>query len=400
MTTFAKIIFASFISFISVASYAQYDTLSVSLNQALAYATEFGYQCRNAEKDIEIAKKKVNETIAIGLPQINSSGYLSNSIKQQVNTIQFGDSSITSVFGTKYNSSIGARVDQLLFDGSYLVGLKASKVYLQLSQKAKTKTDIDIKQAVAESYFLVLVAKQNIIDFKKELEVNEKTLKQSQAYFDNGFIDDIDNDQVKLMVNKSRRIYLESKRQYEVAMVVLKFTMGYPIENPLKITDTIQDLLALIPVKTEAAFNVRNHINFQMIETQIDIQKLSINNQKAKAMPRLSAFANYEYIYFGDELSDLTNTTNSAIGLSLSIPIFSSFQRTAQLKQKKIELLKLKTNKEMIEQNLKQNVFISSTNLSNSREQYYIASEGLDIAQRIFQKSLVKFENAHIMKIN
>jgi outer membrane protein TolC len=346
MTTFAKIIFASFLLFISIAGYAQQDTLSVSLKQALAYATEFGYQSRNAEKDIEIAKKKVNETIAIGLPQINGSGYLSRNLELQENALKINEDSIVTIkFGTNYNSAIGARVDQLLFDGSYLVGLKASKVYLQLSQKAKTKTDIDIKQAVAEAYFLSLAAKQNIVDLKKELEVNENTLMQSQAYFDNGFIDDIDNDQVKLMVNQSRRLYLESKRQYEVAMVVLKFTMGFPIENPLKITDSIQDLLALIPVKTEAAFNVKNHIDHQMIETQIDIQKLSINNQKAKAMPRLSAFANYEYIYFGDELSDLINTTNSAIGVSLSIPIFSSFQRTAQLKQKKIELLFYKSIK-------------------------------------------------------
>ncbi len=372
---------------------AQSDTLEVTLNQAMAYATEFGYQSINARHDIEIAKKKVNETIAIGLPQVNASGSIANNLKLQENQIMFGDTTITTVFGTKYNNSIGGRVDQLLFDGSYFVGLQASKVYVKLSENVEQKTNIELKQAVAEAYFLSLVAKQNIDDFKSNLETNEHTLKQIQAYYEKGFREDIDVDQVKLMVNESQRMYDDSKNQYEIAMSILKFAMGYDIDKPLKLADGIVDLIAIIPMSPEFNNDIKTHIDYQTIQTQIDIKGLDIKNQRALAMPRLSAFINYDYTYFGQNWSDLVKTEGSMLGVALSVPIFSSGMRSAQLKQKKLQLKKLNVEQQMVEQTLKRELIIAKANLDNARKQFVNAQESKDISKRIYEKSLVKFNN-------
>ncbi len=372
---------------------AQSDTLEVTLNQAMAYATEFGYQSINARHDIEIAKKKVNETIAIGLPQVNASGSIANNLKLQENQIMFGDTTITTVFGTKYNNSIGGRVDQLLFDGSYFVGLQASKVYVKLSENVEQKTNIELKEAVAEAYFLSLVAKQNIDDFKSNLETNENTLKQIQAYYEKGFREDIDVDQVKLMVNESQRMYDESKNQYEIAMSILKFAMGYDIDKPLKLADGIVDLIAIIPMSPEFNNDIKTHIDYQTIQTEIDIKGLDIKNQRALAMPRLSAFINYDYTYFGQNWSDLVKTEGSMLGVALSVPIFSSGMRSAQLKQKKLQLKKLNVEKQMVEQTLKRELIIAKANLDNARKQFVNAQDSKDISNRIYEKSLVKFNN-------
>ncbi len=381
------------IVFIQFRAKAQSDTLEVSLGQAMAYATEFGYQSINARHDIEIAKRKVNETIAIGLPQVNVSGSIANNLKLQENQIMFGDTTITTVFGTKYNNSIGSRVDQLLFDGSYFVGLQASKVYVQLSENLEQKTNIELRQAVAEAYFLTLVAKQNIEDFKLNLETNEITLKQIQAYYEKGFREDIDVDQVKLMLNESQRMYDDSKNQYDIAMSILKFAMGYDIDKPLRLADNITDLLASIPLNPEYNSDLKKHIDYQMIQTQIDIKGLDIKNQRALAMPRLSAFINYDYTYFGQTWSDLVKTEGSMLGVALSVPVFSSGMRSAQLKQKKLQLEKLNVEKQIVQQSLKRDLMIAKCNLDNAHKHFVNARESKDISQRIYKKALVKFNN-------
>ncbi|TLX72098.1 TolC family protein [Labilibacter sediminis] len=400
MTTKTRLLILQLLLASSIICKGQSDTLQVSLSQALAYATEFGYQSINASHDIDIAKKQVNEYLAIGLPQVNASGSLANNLKLQENRIQFGDTTITTVFGTKYNNSIGARVDQLLFDGSYFIGVKASKVYVRLSEKSKTKTEIDIKQAVSEAYFLTLIAQQNIIDFEQSLRVNERTLKQTQAYYDNGLSEDIDVDQIRLMVNESRRLYLEAKSQLNIAIVVLKFTMGYDIDKPLKLTDSIDAILAPIPLNPENSFDISTHIDYQMMNTQIDVQSLVIKNQRAQAMPKLNAFVNYDFGFFGDQMSDLTVTEGSMLGLSLSIPIFSSGMRSAQLKQEKITMNKLSVDKQMLEQSLKSDWVVAKANLANAKEQYDNAVEAKNIALSIYRKSLIKFENGLLTSLD
>lgn len=393
MTTKVKFLITLAFMCISALSYAQSDTLNLTLSQAMAYATEFGYQSVNAGRDIDIAKKKVNETLAIGLPQISVSGSHSNNLMLAENQIQFGDTIIRTVFGTKYSNTLGGRLDQLLFDGSYLVGLKASKVYVKFSEETKEKTEIELKQAVAEAYFLTLVAQQNIHDFQVSLDINTKTLLETKALYKSGFREDTDVDQIKLMVNDSRRLYLEAKRQLDVTMAVLKFTMGYDIDRPLKISSSIDELLLSIPLSPEVSNDVYSHIDYRLASVNIDLQDLDIKNQRAQAMPKLSAYLTYDYTYYGQTMTDLSLTEGSILGLALSVPLFSSGQRTAQLNQKKLELEKLELKRNWIEQDLKRELLVARANLTNAKELYDNAKESRDIAQRIYDKSLLKFKN-------
>ncbi|MCW3806457.1 TolC family protein [Plebeiibacterium marinum] len=383
----------------SLGSMAQSDTLELSLSQAMDYATEFGYQSVNAQHDIDIARKKVNETLAIGLPQITGSGTITNNLMLQENLIEFKDLNtgetqrFSGKFGTKYNNSVGGRVDQLLFDGSYFVGLQASKVYVRLSEDAKEKTDIELKQAVAEAYFLTLIARQNIEDFSESLKTNKRMLEHVKAYYENGFREDIDVDQVRLIVNESQRLYDDSENQYKIAKSVLKFVMGYDIDKPLKLSDSLLDLLVSIPEDPDASNQIQTHIDYRMILTQMDAKGLEIKNQKAQAMPKLNAFLTYDYAYFGQSWSSLTKTEGSMLGLSLSVPIFSSGMRTSQLNQKKLELNKLNIEKRQVEENLKRELFAASCNLSNARKQFENARQSKEISNRIYDKSTIKFKN-------
>lgn len=375
------------------------DSLAFSLLEAMEYATENSFQSKGATYDIEAAEKKVWEYIAIGLPQVNAESQLTNnlSIQENVITMTPEDGSdpirLKTQFGQQYSWNATGNVNQLVFDGSYLLGVKASRIYVDISEKNKTKTQIDVRQSVAESYYVALVALKNLETFKKNLEVNEQTLKETEAYFNNGFREMTDVDQLKLMVNNSRNLVLDAERQLLIAEAVLKYSMGIELEQPIKLIDNIDFLLrpveAFIPQSN--SFDVTNHIDYSILETQEEAQKTIVKNEKVQYLPKINAFYNISYIQFGDEFSNMDKTNSQMLGLSLTMPIFQSGKQSAKVDQEKINYLKLQNDMRMMEEGLKQQLMVAESNFKNAQATYMNDKEGEEIAFRIYDRTRVKF---------
>ena len=375
------------------------DSMAFTLQQAMEYATENAFQSKSAAYNIEAAEKKVWEYIAIGLPQADVQGQLTNnlSIQENVITMTPEDGSkpmkLKTRFGQQYNRNIAGNITQLLFDGSYLLGVKAGKIYVKLSEKNRTKTQIDVRQSVAEAYYIALVADKNLTTFKKNLAVNELTLKETQAYYNNGFREMTDVDQLKLMVNNSRNMVLNAERQLLIAEAVLKYAMGISIDQAVKMTDDIDFLLtpAEAYTTTPKAFDVTSHIDYLILQTQEEAQKTLIKNERAQYLPKLSAFYNINYIEFGDKFKKMDNTNSQMVGLSFNMPIFTSGMRHAKVQQEKINYLKLQNEMRQMEEGLKQQLMVAESNLKNAKATYLNDREGEQIAFRIYDRTRVKF---------
>jgi outer membrane protein TolC len=382
-----------------VAAQSPGDSLSFSLQQAMEYATENAFQSKSATYEIEAAEKKVWEYIAIGLPQVNAEAQLTDnlSIQENVITMTPEDGSdpirLKTKFGQQYNWNATGSVKQLIFDGSYLLGIKASRIYVNISEKNKTKTQIDVRQSVAESYYIALVAKKNLDTFKKNMTVNEQTLKETEAYFNNGFREMTDVDQLKLMVNNSRNLVLDAERQLLIAEAVLKYSMGLSIDQPIRLTDEIDFLLTPVEafIPKSGVFDVTSHIDYSILQTQEEAQKTIIKNEQVQYLPKINAFYNISYIEFGDEFSNMDNTNSQMLGLSLSMPIFTSGMRHAKVKQEKINYLKLQNDMRQMEEGLKQQLMVAESNLKNAKAIYLNDKEGEAIAFRIYDRTRIKF---------
>jgi len=124
-----------------------------SLEEARAFAKENNYDVINALNDIEIARKKVEETTAIGLPQLEGSiaynDYIDIPTMLIPDFIGQTDELLPVKFGTKYNMSASATASMLLFSGEYIVGLQASRVFVDFSQKQYDKKIIELDKSVA-----------------------------------------------------------------------------------------------------------------------------------------------------------------------------------------------------------------------------------------------------------
>ncbi len=138
-----------------------------TLEQAQQYAIINNYDLINALTDVEIAKKRVKENLAIGLPQVNASAGYNYNIELPTQLIPgefFGGEPGTYEeiqFGTKHNAYGMPALNQLIFSGEYIVGIMASQAYVGLIESNLQKSEIDIKEMVAKSYYPVIILSEN-----------------------------------------------------------------------------------------------------------------------------------------------------------------------------------------------------------------------------------------------
>ena len=177
---------------------------SVSLEEAVAFGIENNRAIINANREVQRAYKEKWSTIAIGLPQISAKADYQNFIELPTSLIPaqfFGgkEGEFAEVqFGTPQNMIGAISLQQLIFDGSYLVGLEATKVYLMISENVLEKTKLEIKKNIVTTYSSVLLIRENIHFLEKNRNSLKENLKELTALFENGFEEEESVEQLKL----------------------------------------------------------------------------------------------------------------------------------------------------------------------------------------------------------
>ena len=377
---------------------------SFSLDQAITHATANNRSAINANRDIEMAKKKKWETTASGLPQINGSISYQNNFEIQKSLIPaeiFGGQPGTFqevAFGTKHNATGNLSLTQLLFDGSYIVALQASKTYLQFYENSKKKTDIDVREMIINSYGSVLLADESVQILQKNKTVLEKTLFDTDQTFKNGLIEEENVEQLKITLASVNNNLNYVTRLKDISLKMLKVNLGIEIEDELTLTDKLDDLtqknLDLALKSTD--FNATSNINYVITQNFVEQRNLEMKLEKSKALPSLFAGVNFGYNSFGNKFTFFNSEQKyfnfSNLGITLNVPIFSSFARSARTQQAQIALEKAKTDLTETEQKLKLAYQNAKSDYEYSIEQYNSSKESLGLAERIENKQQIKFK--------
>ncbi len=382
---------------------AQETPTQFTLNEAISYALTHNRTAINAEKDIEAAKKRKWETTATGLPQINAGVDYQNFLKQPVSLIPaeiFGGPPGTFeevVFGTKQNVNATATLSQLIFDGSYLVGLQSAKVFLEISKNAKEKTDLEVKKAVINAYGNVLLAEESIKILEKNQKNLEKTLFETQKIYENGLGDEESVEQLQITLLSVENNLNNTKRLKTVAYKMLNITLGIDMNTSITLTDTLDDLTLknIVTDTDDETFSIENNIDYKIAENNKRAQELLVKLEKSKALPRLNGFINGSYQGFSDEFTFLESDQRwfgtSLIGVSLNVPIFSSLGRTARTQRAKIELDKANNDLTESQQRINLQLETAKSNYQFAIENYNTTKKNLDLAARIEKKNQIKY---------
>lgn len=387
-----KLIIAFSLIITSIA-YSQQEPTRFSLQEAVNYALKNNRNVKNAALDIEAAIKQKWETTATGLPQLSAVVDYQNALKR--NVFVFGDQVIQ--VGSKHTLTGTATLSQLLFDGSYLVGLQSAKVYLEISKNAKTKTDLEVRKAVINAYGNVLLAEESVAILQRNIDVLEKNLNDTTKIFENGLEEEESVEQLKITLSSVKSNLNNTTRLKDLAYQMLNLTIGKPINDTLILTENLDDLtLKNISLNLiEAENNVENNIDFKIAENDKKSKELLVKLEKSKGLPSLNAFLNGGYTGNRETFS-FTDTDkkwfgSSIFGVSLNIPIFSSGMRNAATQRAQINLEKAEINLTETEQVLSLEIETAKSNYQFAIEDYENKKENLALAERIENKNQTKF---------
>ncbi|MCH3881638.1 MULTISPECIES: TolC family protein [Tenacibaculum] len=376
---------------------AQETEMSLSLKEAINYAITNSYQSKTAKNDIRAAEKRKWETTTIGLPQIDAKIDYINNIKQQFPGVDF-DQDGTVDFGAKQSITGTATLRQLLFDGSYLVGLQSAKTYLKISNQAKEKKELVTREAVINAYGNILVAEKSIEILERNKKVNARLLKGARAGYENGLAEQEDVEQFEVTEGSIISSIRNANRMKDLAYQMLNLTLGIEIETKVVLKDSLEDLVLkntdLNLITTE--FNLNNHIDYKIAENSRESNRLLMKLEKSKALPSLNAFINYSYLANSDSFTFFNSSQNwiptSVFGVSLNVPIFSSGARNARTAQATIALENSDIELEEIKQRLNLQAKQARSNYQLSIENYETAKKNLGLAERIENKNQIKFK--------
>ena len=397
------LLFAVF-SWIALPVKSQEDTTSFSLEAAVNYAMINSYVLQNASKDIAIAQKKVWETIATGLPQVSGSSNYNAFLNLPVSLIPgefFGGEPGTYLpvkFGQDFNSDFGFSVNQLIFDGSYIVGVGSTQIYLDLARQANEKSQINIREAVSQAYFMVLISERYQNVMSDNLENQKKIYNETKILYESGFREEQDVDQIDLLQRNAENEMLRAERELKIAKIVLKYTMGYSLDTEIFLTDSLEKFVnPLVEKQNSNPFNFNDHIDYRMAVTNFKISEKLLDLEKVTYLPHLSGFYSYTKSAYGNKANLYKSGTewypSSLVGLKLTLDIFNSGQKRSRVQQAKLEVEKADNELRLAETTLEKDYLTAVANMENALSSFKNDRANRELAEKIKEKTKIKFDN-------
>ena len=394
------------ISLLLLQNVAAQDNRLFSLKEAIDFALHNNTKIKEAENNVLKAKKKVWETTSMGFPQIDATASYQKFLEQPVNLMPariFNPMAppgtyVPVKFGTEQNMKWSATLKQLIFSGSYIVGLQSSRTYRQISENAQIKTRQKIKEAVVNAYGNALLTDESIKIMKNNYDIVKQNLFEVQEMFKNGLVEETDVEQLKITLSnlKNQLDYLQ--RMQQTAYEMLNYVLGRKTDAPIELTDTFDSLkqqsmqLDLL----QKPFDKNSNIDYIIAKNQVKAKKLQIKFEKSKALPTIAAFVNYgknaynnDFEFFDDQQAWYEQ---SIFGLNISIPVFTSWGRTSRVQQAKIDFENAQNTLTDKEKELQLQYAKAKNEYEHSFKQYDIAKENLKLAEKIEHKEQIKFK--------
>ena len=401
---------------------------SFTLEQCIEYALKNSLRSKNAVLDQRIAKAKVNETIGIGLPQISgSASVVSNPQLQRFFTTYNGPSGflgdLSGVPGIKTGDVVAAQnffqlknagtgtltLNQLIFNGSYVVGLQAAATYKDLAVKTTEQTQEDIIQGVTKAYYAVLINRERMDLFGSNIGRVDSLLRNTIALNKNGFAESIDVDRVRVTLNNLKTENNKFVNLNEIGLQVLKFQMNYPLDQPIEVAGNIQEVQVDTNLDSyKDGWDYRNRPDYKVLEVNQRLQRLNLKNQYAGAFPVISAFGSMGYSTQSQTIGGLFSTNSnisdesglgpdkwyqfSQVGVSMNIALFTGLSRSSRIQQEKLKLTQIDNNFVNLKNSIDLDISRASLSFENALSTLASQKENQDLAGNVARVTKIKYE--------
>lgn len=393
---------------------------SFTVQQAVDFALNNSVQVKNALLDVKTQILTNREITAGAYPQINATanqGYnpnvavstfpnfiaagtygvlVANGVKDRngvpiVAPSDFGF--IQAGFGSKFSTSAGIDVAQLLFDGQLFVGLIARKTSMELVKKSVEVTQEQIKTNIYKIYYQLVVGKKQIESIEANITRFEKLLHDTKEIYKNGFAEKLDVDKVDVQLNNLRTEKLKAMNQLDAGNEGLKFLMNMPQKDQLELKDTlsVEQLKSNI---LDTSYNYSNRKEFQQLIIATKLNKYNIKRYQLSKIPTVALSANYNKNKQGQKL-DIFNGpyfTSSFIGIKINAPIFDGGARNARIGRAKLEVQRSNNNLDILKSSIDNDIAQSVLRTRSALKAIEAQQRNIILAEQVYNSTKLKYE--------
>ena len=375
---------------------------SFTLNEAQDFAIENNLNISNARLDVEHAEKVIWENTAVGLPQVNSSINYNNNLNLTTSLLPaeiFGGTPgemIEVQFGTQHNATASIAASQLIFSGPYIVGLQAANIFKKSTEQSLVKKEIEIKELIAQNYYLALLAEESYIIIDSNVQNIKKTLYETQKMYEKGFVEETDVDQIRVSLISLGNSLRSAKTQIEVAYRLLKYQLGIDLSTEIRLSENLDNIILEINLEETLVdpFIVNSHIDYQLLQTQEKLVQMQLKLMKSEYLPSLNAIYNNNWSAMRNQFNffnaDEKWYYSSMLGFTLNVPIFSSGNRKARVSEKRIEYEKAGNAKKLMADGLVLENQQARLDFISAYEKYLSEKENVKISNKILERTRIK----------
>lgn len=380
---------------------------SFTLDEAVNFALANNANLKNAKIDLAISKQTVKEVRSIGLPQVNANLGLTNNaiIPVQVfpNFINSalppgspkGPDFIEAAFGVNWSQNNSINLNQLIFDGTFFLGLKAASQYVELSQRILQGAEVDIRAGVTKSYYFALVNDYAIQLMQENLKTLDSSYRETKLLVETGFAELLDLERLEFQIS-NLKLQLKQFEDLKInSQNNLKLLLGLNFNDNLELKDNLENLGNKAIELNSTALDVNNRPEMRTINQQIILNQMDVKRYKYAYLPKINGNLNYQQNTFGTNFSDMGKTYYEGLtwGLSVQVPIFSGGYRSSQVKKAELNLEKTLNNKYFLENQIQNEVNSSRLTYIRAKSALEVQNQNLKLASRIKESTLLKYQN-------
>ena len=375
----------------------------LSLSECIDLAIENNENLKNSILEEKISKALSNEYLSIGFPQINFDGgikYNHEVPKSLLDISRFmpgvPEGTEQEVqFGQAYDGRVDLFVNQMIFNGSYFVGLSAAKELVKLSEKMTERNVIDIHESVSKAYYTTLNTKSRVDLVNSNIDRLDALLKQTKSLYENGFVEKLDLDRIQVSFNNLKSEKIKADRLYDLSLAVLKFQIGISVDKKIELIEEFNEELVTAFTFDLDEFDYSKRIEYSILQTDKNLKFYELKNNRSQYLPQVYANYNYGYntsasqsnIFFESDRWKKFGT----FGRQVIVPICDGFLGRSRINQSKFKSEQVENQMLFLERSINLQINQSLAAYQNSKESLKIASENLVLAQDVYFASEKKY---------
>lgn len=379
-----------------------------SLEDAIHYAEQNHISVKKSRLDIDDAEFQIKEILAAAIPKLDANMEYQRFLVLPTQILPKGsffegdpsqgippnpEEDLEIRFGVNNSLNAGLNFNALLFDGSVFVGIQASRLARELARSQIGMTERDVRDQVTKAYFAVLVARRNKEVLARNVENLHKTLEETKAMYENGFVEKLDVDRLEFSLSNIKLETENVSNLINTTKNILKLQMGYPMEDSIIVTGTLEEFMdrqADVALLSEE-YDFQNRPEYKPLAVTEELREMDIKQLKFGYIPTLSVFAGYNQQLQADKLSAGNWFPYSVIGGRMEIPIFDGRDRSMKIQRAKVRLQQHQLDMEQAKRSLKMEAINAKNDFLTNMNKVTNSEKNMELAEDIYRVAQIKF---------